>query len=278
MKTYLAAAASATGALLALCLAHAGPQVATDGVSSDEPPVSDLPWGISSGGADVAREVQPFFITGLVANPHGPPFTDESLRSLRGAFGIKSLDLRRTEITDAGMEIVKGISGLHTLDISGTAVTDGGLRHLREVSSLQELHLGRGITDAGIVHLRKLRWLERLTFDIKTKLTDEGIVALEGLTRLSSLALRSPLITDAGMKSVAKLSGLTELDLSMTQVTDAGLDELVGLKSLRTLSVYDTAVTDAGIERFQEALPDCRVSKAILQQAGYETAHTSIRQ
>ncbi|MCY2995297.1 MAG: hypothetical protein NTY19_46660 [Planctomycetota bacterium] len=59
-----------------------------------------------------------------------------------------------------------------------------------------------------------------------TKVTDAGLIHLEGLTQLQTLNLGSTSITDAGLAHLKGLTKLQELDLSSTKVTDAGVAEL----------------------------------------------------
>ena len=59
-----------------------------------------------------------------------------------------------------------------------------------------------------------------------TKVTDAGLVHLEGLTQLQTLNLGATSITDAGLAHLEGLTQLHELDLSSTKVTDAGVAEL----------------------------------------------------
>ena len=86
-----------------------------------------------------------------------------------------------------------------------------------------------------------------------TRITDAGLVHLEGLTGLRELRLPRE-ITDAGL---AHLKGLTELRVLFIppQITDAGLAHLEGLTGLRTLHIPYFRVTDAGVRALDEALP-----------------------
>ena len=70
-----------------------------------------------------------------------------------------------------------------------------------------------------------------------TKITNAGLVHLEGLTKLQTL------------------------DLQNTKVTDAGLVHLKGLTKLQRLSLSFTKVTDAGVKKLQAALPNCKMRR-----------------
>ena len=66
-------------------------------------------------------------------------------------------------------------------------------------------------------------------------MTDDGLLHLKGMTRLTSLSLRG------------------------TNLTDAGLVHLEDLTQLNFLSLLDTEVTDTGIAELQKALPNCQI-------------------
>ena len=70
-----------------------------------------------------------------------------------------------------------------------------------------------------------------------TKITDAGLVYLEGLTKLRTLNLSRTEVTDAGLECVRGLTELNSLDLGYTKVTGAGLERLKGLRDLQSLNL-----------------------------------------
>ena len=40
-----------------------------------------------------------------------------------------------------------------------------------------------------------------------------------------------------------------------------GLEALAGIKTLQLLELVETHVTDAGVKKFQQALPNCKISR-----------------
>jgi hypothetical protein len=65
---------------------------------------------------------------------HGNGLSDAGLEHLEGLTHLKSLDLKRWQITDAGLEHLKGLTSLEGLDLAHTQVTDvgfTGVRHRR---------------------------------------------------------------------------------------------------------------------------------------------------
>lgn len=94
----------------------------------------------------------------------------------------------------------------------------------------------------------------------RTKITDDGLKAIQNLKNLCRLHLENTKITDAGLTHLKGLSNLEYLNLYGTGVTDSGLSELEGLKNLRAVYLWQTKVTPAGAEKLQKALPQCQVN------------------
>jgi len=90
----------------------------------------------------------------------------------------------------------------------------------------------------------------------ETRITDDGLQCLKGLTQLRKLDLDDTKITDAGLAPLKGLTQLPRLDLENTQITDAGLEYLKGMTQLEQLDLDGTKVTDAGLVRHPQSL--CR--------------------
>ncbi len=93
----------------------------------------------------------------------------------------------------------------------------------------------------------------------QTKVSDEYLKFVEGLTSLEYLGLHSTSVTDAGLDHLASQARLAEIELSYTAITDAGLAKLAQLPALKKLFIYDTAITDAALADFQKKKPGCLV-------------------
>ena len=188
---------------------------------------------------------------------NGTEITDAGLVHLKGLTNLKSLRLEHTHVTDAGIAELAGMN-LKSLDIPNEARTDIGLKHyLAAVDPPRSLDLQRRadylgnsgwkITDAGLVHLNGLAQLETLSLD-NTAITGPGLVHLKGLTDLKLLGLRRSQVTDAGLVHLKGLTKLKQLDLWQTQITDNGLVHIKGLTSLQELLLTGCQnVTDAGL-------------------------------
>ena len=67
-------------------------------------------------------------------------------------------------------------------------------------------------------------------------------------------------VTDDGLVHLKGLTNLQFLSLSRTKVTDAGLVHLKGLTKLQYLHLSDTKVTDEGVKKLKQTLPNCEIS------------------
>jgi hypothetical protein len=80
-----------------------------------------------------------------------------------------------------------------------------------------------------------------------TMITDGGLDHLRPLTNLQTLYLASTKVSDRGLDEIAHLGKLQLLNLSNTKVTDEGLKKLLSLRKLNQLVLSRTAITDAGL-------------------------------
>jgi hypothetical protein len=92
-----------------------------------------------------------------------------------------------------------------------------------------------------------------------TKVSDEGLKALDGMTNLHRLHLEKTAVSDAGLSHVKNLAGLEYLNLYHTAVSDVGVEQLQPLKGLKSLYLWQTKVTDTGAEGLKKANPAVNV-------------------
>ncbi len=101
--------------------------------------------------------------------------------------------------------------------------------------------------------------------DVAIGLSYEPLVDNSTLARvakhgsLTRLYLRGTRITDDGLKHLIGLTKLKKLDLVETGITDAGLVHLRGLSSLKNLSLTKTRVTNEGVGNLKQALPHVEI-------------------
>ncbi len=151
-----------------------------------------------------------------------------------------------------------------------------GTRNRKVVESLRQMNallrfdqLGRvnrcnlalvPIPRDGLLVLEGLTRLEALDLS-GTQIRDRELAHLQGLGTLRDLQLIHTPVTDAGLVHLGKLTHLETLNLFATEVTDAGLIHLKGLTRLKTLRLGATAVTDEGVRRLQKELPKTKISR-----------------
>ena len=94
----------------------------------------------------------------------------------------------------------------------------------------------------------------------QTKVSDAGLAALAGFTKLRTLQLQNTALTDAGLKHLGKLVSLEVLNLYGTGVSDAGLQQLAGLKHLKKVYLWQSKVSTAGADSLRSAIPGLDVN------------------
>jgi hypothetical protein len=145
--------------------------------------------------------------------------------------------------------------------LNGPVVTDAALVHVKALHQLEWLALDDAqITDDGLQQINGMTQLRYLWLS-HTPITDLGLEHLKGMTGLQLLGLSSTKITDAGLASLKAMGELRDLDLYGTRITDEGLLHLKGMVQLQGVGLGGTQVTEEGVKSFQQALPDCRVSR-----------------
>ena len=76
---------------------------------------------------------------------------------------------------------------------------------------------------------------------------------------VTDVDLSSTKVTDDELVHLKGLTNLQYLNLTGTKVTDAGLEHLKGLTSLKRLDLDGTKVTTKGVNKLQKALPYCAI-------------------
>jgi len=134
--------------------------------------------------------------------------------------------------------------------ISLTVSGDASFAALRSLAPdrLWALHAdGSKIDDDELVNLQGMTDL--LMLDLAgTAVSDAGLLHLQGLDNLEHLSLWNTKITDAGLALVSRLHNLRHLGIGGTAITDAGLAHLHTLSRLRVLQIWGTRVTGHGLQ------------------------------
>jgi internalin A len=115
------------------------------------------------------------------------------------------------------------------------------------------------VTDDGLRHLVGLSQLAELAlghdnFRVRpgdprpiSTITDAGLIHLNGLRQLRNLTLGGLYITDAGLNAIKDMPALDVLYLSRTKIKGPGLARLKSLPTLTMLDLGETEIDDEGL-------------------------------
>ena len=187
--------------------------------------------------------------------------TDADLANVKYLPELTALNLSNTNITDAGLVHFETLSQLKVLFLEDTKITGAEMGHLEGLTHLEDLSLTRcKVTSAGLEQIARLTQLRSLSLH-GTNVANGSLVHLKRLLQLNQLYLGETGVTDVGLEFLTALRQLKRLSLANTGVTDAGLTTIGRLTDLRWLDVAGTKITDAGVKDFQQALPNCSISR-----------------
>ncbi len=153
-------------------------------------------------GEDYFLDVVLFDLTGTAA-------TDDDLRRVAGARGLRYLDLTNTGVSNEGVAHLTSLTALEKLLLQNTQVSDAVIERLPHVT---QLWLDQtGITDEGLRRLvERFPGLESLGIS-NTKVTDKGLALLDKLDELKWLVVDSAQLSAEGGAHVRKLPALSFL-------------------------------------------------------------------
>jgi Leucine-rich repeat (LRR) protein len=184
---------------------------------------------------------------------------------LPGLRNLQELYFEGGQLRAVGLPNLKHVTALKGLSFQGSRISDAGLACVKDRTTLTQLWFFgcRGLSDEGVGHFRNLKNLRLLDLrnesftekePAEPRITDAGLTALGGLTKLTYLNLQGQKVTDAGLEKLAELQDLEFLAVSFSGVTDAGLAHLYGMHRLRSLHLYSTRVTPEGRARLKTRL------------------------
>jgi hypothetical protein len=102
------------------------------------------------------------------------------------------------------------------------------------------------VADDQLGELLGLSALRKLDL-IQTRISDAGLARLRGHEGLRILFLYDTKVTDRGFEHIATLSGLEWLIVGLCDVTGSGLSHLASLKNLKWLRLMDLEITDPAL-------------------------------
>ena len=147
-------------------------------------------------------------------------------------------------------------------DISKTTATEYAKAIVEKVRSRME-----SVIDGQIDHLfdpkrPKPAWLGNrvpIALSYSPLVNDATLQRVAKRPSVTELYLRGTRITDDGLKNLSGLTNLEKLDLAETDITDAGLRHLMGLSSLKNLDLTGTRVTAEGVAMLKRAIPNVTI-------------------
>ena len=169
----------------------------------------------------------------------------------------------------------------YVLSVGGTVWLNGK----QEVKALADLPKGRfdlttvwlrdcaAVTDAGLAACAGVTKLVHLDL-VNTQVGERGLSYFKDCPEITVLDLDNTPTTDAGLAHFHNCAGIVSLWLGGTRVTDKGLAGFSGYRSLYQLDLRGTGATDAGLANFKGcadlwylALDGAKVTDAALRAA-----------
>jgi hypothetical protein len=137
-----------------------------------------------------------------------PKITDQGLRALSGLVELDDLYLwTSARITDEGLAALGKLPKLRAVQLGDLKeITPAGWAALAKGPALRELYFNYcSLDDDGMAELGRIKNLEFLAsyqWRDTGKITDQGVLQLQGLTRLRRLNIFSKPVTEEGMKAL----------------------------------------------------------------------------
>ncbi len=183
------------------------------------------------------------------------------------------------KVTDQGIQCLAGLAGVQKLNLVSIGQLSDfafleGMTNLREVQAA-----GTNLSDESLVHMKGLMKLTMLSLDSfsENRISDVGLENIKGMIELKNLGLTGAGISDAGLEQVKGLSKLEYLAIGSyvdkSRISDSGLKHISDMGELRRLTIVMTDASDAGLEYFKK-LPNLqvlRLEKTKATEAGVES-------
>ncbi|MEK7760893.1 MAG: hypothetical protein AAB433_04875 [Nitrospirota bacterium] len=224
------------------------------------------------------RSVGKLFITYTVDFPVSHKCT-EFLCEAQGNVSVSAgnhllLEIREQYPSDLSSLVVLKPGDLDALTISNGHVGDHELTCLRGLTKLRELFLiySWKITDDGLMGLQGLKALQSILIE-GSRIGDSGLTHLQVLPDLRDLHLTNTQVTSAGLSILPNFPALRNCTLWYTDlIGDAGLAHLGRLTKLEQLSLTGTKISDAGLSylRKMTGLHVLSLSETGISDAGLE--------
>lgn len=203
----------------------------------------------------------------------GPDVNNEAVAALKGHGRLERLAATdRSAIGDAGVEALVSVPNITELTLERSEITDAAYAHLAKMKKLRSVRANlTKTTDAGVKQLADATQIELLDFRDCTGVGDDGISALNKLTKIRSFKVWGRQITDKSLSVFGQMTNMASLGLQDTAVTgeggalstltrltdfdafrstfnDEGLKSVAGAKGMKVLKLRDCKVTADGLK------------------------------
>jgi serine/threonine protein kinase len=184
-----------------------------------------------------------------------------AFQSLRGDRAATSSPAGASQLTDADRELFernrRAAEWLSSINARFGVLTPGGTHLLVSPGDplptgaiqIQTIDLNQQtkVRDEDLARLRGVTSLRMLGLSYLT-ISDEGLLRLGPLRELENLFLVGTPVTDRGLAMLSGSPNLTLLYLANTKITDVGLKEIGACKRLNELVLTGCPITDAGLK------------------------------
>lgn len=203
--------------------------------------------------------------------------SDDDIAALGGLKALKKLVLARTRAGAKAAEAIRRLSDLEALDVTGAPFDDEALAILTAPKSRNDEDVSSSVESGALKEASPLPKLHTLSLEATpitgsagervagafanslvalnaafTEMSDDGVRALERLSRLRAVNLDSCPVSDAAAKALSRLPDLESVTLADTDVGNDGVDALASrLTRLAHLDLGHTLVDDDGVERLR---------------------------
>lgn len=203
--------------------------------------------------------------------------SDDDIAALGGLKALKKLVLARTRAGAKAAEAIRRLSDLEALDVTGAPFDDEALAILTAPKPGNQKDVSSSVESGALKEASPLPKLHTLSLEATpitgsagervanafasslvllnaafTEMSDDGVRALERLSRLRAVNLDSCPVSDAAAKALSRLPELESVTLADTDVGNDGVDALASrLTRLAHLDLGHTLVDDDGVERLR---------------------------
>ncbi len=171
-------------------------------------------------------------------NIHGADVTLAGLQRLfQRCPDLRYLALSRSAVDLGGLEAASVLSHLETIRVTGTELNDQDAKQLSQLKNLREIIGSFHISNEGVEQLGSLQHLETLA--LSGKANDRCMPAIARLGNLKKLSIQSTKITDDGLELLKGMTKLEDVTLTQAGFTSRCLQTVATWPNLHRLTLWN---------------------------------------